>query len=78
MPRISKSAKLYQERRQPEIRVTLRGPGPYVDLNKNPVHTLNLEPPFPTSERGIYGFIGGSSPDSARTAVWPFGDKYAT
>jgi hypothetical protein len=74
MPNISKSAKLYQERRQPDIRKTYRGPGPYVDLWANKAHHLDLAPPLPAPETKI----DTAAPDSTRTTVWPFGDKYAT
>lgn len=73
MPNISKSAKLYQERRQPDIRVTWRGPGPYLSLQNNPATTLKLSPPlpFPDTQRD------NNAPDNTRTVVWPFGDEYA-
>lgn len=77
MPTISRSAKLYQERRQPQFDQTLRGPGPQVYLPDNPVHTIKLEPPLPYPNARL------NNPDSAcgisdtRTQVWPYGDNYA-
>jgi hypothetical protein len=76
MPNISKSAKLYQERRQPDIRTTLRGPGPYLNLDANPVNTLKLEPPLPFPDAQRIN-NGNPPPDAGRTVVWPFGDEYA-
>lgn len=73
MPNINKSAKLYQERRQPDIRKTYRGPGPYVNLNQNPPTTLKLDPPLPSPDTQHES----NAPDNARTVVWPFGDEYA-
>jgi hypothetical protein len=77
MPRISKSAKLYQERRQPNIRETLRGPGPNLFLESNPVNNLKLEPPLPIPETQR-DTNGTPPPDAGRTVVWPFGDEYAS
>lgn len=74
MPNISKSAKLYQERRQPDIRKTHRGPGPYLDLNSNLVNHLPLQPPLPRPDTQI----NPTAPDSVQTQAWPFGDKYTT
>jgi len=77
MPNISKSAKLYQERRQPEIRKTMRGPGPQLYLHDNPANTLKLQPPLPVTE-AVRPTNGNPPPDAGRTVVWPFGDEYAT
>lgn len=73
MPNISKSAKLYQERRQPDIRKTYRGPSGYINLDQNPPVTLNLDPPFPRPDTQH----DNSAPDNTRTVVWPFGDNHA-
>ncbi len=77
MPSVGYSAKLYQERREPQLRTTLRGPGPYVSLWQNPVHRLTLEPPLPTpaAQSGAVGCE--PTPDTGKTQVWPHGDKYA-
>lgn len=74
MPNISKSAKLYQERRQPDIRKTWRGPGPILNLDANLANHLELKPPLPLPETNI----NPTAPDNTKTVVWPFGDKYAT
>ena len=75
MPQIGRSAKLYQERRQPIFQTTLRGPGPRIYLPDNAVNHLNLEPPHATTQSL---FPGCSDPaDTGRTRVWPFGDQYA-
>jgi len=73
MPNISKSAKLYQERRQPDIRKTWRGPGPYLNLKDNLALNLKLQPPLPIPETQI----NPAAPDNTKTEVWPFGDLYA-
>jgi hypothetical protein len=69
MVQINRSARLYQERRQPEIQPTARGPGPIINLPDNPAHHLKLEPPSlkPHCDQG---------PDSTQTRVWPYGDNY--
>ena len=72
MANVNRSAKLYQERRQPGIRSTLRGPGPYLNLSQNPPITLTLAPPFPNKDSQF----DDNAPDNTRTAVWPFGDEY--
>jgi hypothetical protein len=76
MASVGHSAKLYQERRQPQIRSTLRGPGPYVSLWQNAVNHLTLEPPLPAP---VYqsGTNCHSPTDTGKTQVWPHGDKYA-
>lgn len=70
MVQINRSAKLYQERRQPNVQPTMRAPGPQVYLPDNLVHNLKLEPPAaqPCCDEG---------PDRTQTQVWPYGDKYA-
>lgn len=76
MASVGHSAKLYQERRQPDIRTTLRGPGPHVSLWQNIVHHLELESPLPLPE---YQQPDNGCPptDTGRTQLWPHGDKYA-
>jgi hypothetical protein len=76
MANVGHSAKLYQERRQPDIRSTLRGPGPYVALHQNAVHTLELEPPLPLPD---YQQLDNGCPptDTGKTQAWPHGDNYA-
>ena len=67
---ISRSAKLYQERRNAHLQPTMRSPGPQVYLPDNLVNKLKLEPPALP-----HGPDAG--PDQARTQVWPYGDFYA-
>lgn len=73
MPTIGHSAKLYQERREPNVRTTLRGPGPNVYLPDNLVHRIALEAPLPLPIL----LHNNCAPDNARTQVWPHGDKAA-
>ena len=76
MASVGHSAKLYQERREPQIRTTLRGPGPQVSLWQNTAHHLNLEAPLPAPE--FQAPVNGCPPtDTGKTQVWPHGDKYA-
>jgi hypothetical protein len=74
MLHISKSAKLYQERRQPEFQKTMRAPGFQANLAANLVHNLKLEPPFPQPD-----FCKNGHPvtDTGRTQVWPYGDAHS-
>jgi hypothetical protein len=71
---IGRSAKLYQERRQPVFQQTLRSPGPQIYLPDNPVNDLPLEPPLPSPE--IKRIENCTPVDTTLTQVWPYGDKY--
>lgn len=77
MATVGKSAKLYQERRQPYLRETQRGPGPQINLSDNAVHQLPLEPPHPRpglqQPQDCY-----PANDGGQTQVWPHGDKSAS
>lgn len=78
MASVGHSAKLYQERREPYLRTTLRGPGPYVSLWQNAVHHLTLEPPLPAPVyQSASDGCSSPPPDTGKTQVWPHGDKYA-
>jgi hypothetical protein len=77
MVQISRSARLYQERRQPQFQPTIRGPGPQVYLPNNPVHRLTLEPPLPPSPVCTSTEDNIPVTDTNTTQVWPYGDKYA-
>ena len=77
MVQISQSAKLYQERRQPQFQPTMRGPGPQVYLPNNPVHRLTLEPPQLNTQVPCVAADCAPVTDTTRTQVWPYGDKYA-
>ncbi len=72
MPTLSRSAKLYQERRQPELRSTFRGPGPQVNLEANEARTRALAPPLPLPSL-LADQNGAPPPDAGRTHVWPHG-----
>lgn len=76
MAAVGHSAKLYQERREPDIRSTLRGPGPYVSLRQNAAHFLPLEAPLPVPEY-LQPENGCPPTDTGKTQVWPHGDKTA-
>jgi len=71
---IGKSAKLYQERRQPEFQDTLRGPGPQLYLHDNAVNYLPLEPPYKPAT--VHPDVARNNVDTGKTETWPFGDKY--
>jgi len=75
MAQVSRSAKLYQERRQPAFQGTFRSPGLQVNLPDNAVHNLTLNPPHPSPN---YCANGNPITDTGRTQEWPYGDKYAT
>lgn len=77
MATVGKSAKLYQERRQPYLRETQRGPGPQINLADNAVHNLPLEPPLPLPSQQQPQDCYPAN-DSGKTQVWPYGDKYAS
>lgn len=70
MVQVSRSARLYQERRQSNVQATLRSPGPQVYLPDNLVNKLKLEPP--ALQAGC-----DPGPDQTKTTVWPYGDQYA-
>ena len=70
---IGQSAKLYQERRQPNVQPKLRGLGPQVYLQDNAVQTHALEPPLPSSD-----LLHDSRPtDEILIPVRPNGDTTA-
>lgn len=74
MATVGRSAKLYQERRRLYVEGTRRGPGPQIYLPDNAVNNLNLEPPLP-----LPVFLNNPNvPDTTRTEVWPYGDKFSS
>lgn len=73
---ISRSAKLFQERRIPQDRTTRRLPAPRSNLDNNKVHQIPLLPPFPTPE--VLRAQGGQPPDGGLTKVWPYGEEEIT
>ena len=70
-PDLSKSAKLYQERRIPQDRTTRRLPSPRSDLDRNRVHSIPLSPPLPVPD--ALHQAGGKPPDAGHTSIWPWG-----
>ena len=70
---MSQSAKLYQERRIPQDRITRRGPGPRADLSNNLVHTLTMLPPLALPE--ALQEENNHPPDAGNTKPWPHADQ---
>jgi len=70
-PQLTKSAKLYQERRQPQHRNTRRHPGMHHDFDMNAANHLELRAPFPTIE--TLHIENDKPPDAGRTDIWPWG-----
>lgn len=70
-PHLSRSAKLYQERRIPAAQATRRMPSPRFDAEHNQVHFIPLTTPLPTAE--ILQDQGGHPPDAGATQPWPHG-----
>lgn len=70
-PELSRSAKLYQERREPEHRTTRRRPNAHLDLGENAAHTVEMQPPYPTID--VLHAEDDQPPDAAATEVWPHG-----
>ena len=75
-PTLSKSARLYQERRIPQDRTTRRLPAPRSDLGRNAVHSLPLSPPFPIP--AVLQREGDHPPDAHLTEPWPHGEAEIT
>lgn len=71
MVQLSRSAKLYQERRIPQDRRTMRRPGPRISLEQHPTQHIPLAPPFPSPE--VKRAEQPSDPDSPLTLPWPHG-----
>jgi len=72
-PVISMSAKLYQERKQPEHRTTRRRPALWHDIGLNAAHGVELEPPYPPP--WVLHREDDKPPDAADTEPWPWGEK---
>ena len=68
---LSRSAKLFQERRLPDDRLTRRRPGPRMNVDANLVRHLPLSPPLPLVE--ILRNESDGSPDQGLTVPWPRG-----
>lgn len=75
-PTLSRSAKLYQERRLPGDRTTRRLPSPRFDPSRSPVHRLPLSPPFPTP--AVLQKQDRQPPDAGLTRPWPYGEEEVT
>lgn len=72
-PTLSKSAKLYQERRYPEGRTTRRLPTPRTNLGRGLWHQIPLNPPHPIPE--VLQDEGDHPPDAHLTTPWPHGEE---
>lgn len=75
-PQLSRSAKLFQERRIPKDRTTRRLPSPRSNLSRNLIHQIPLTPPLPTT--AVLQKEGGHPPDAGLTLPWPFGSEEIT
>lgn len=67
MPAISRSARLYQERRLPDDRTTRRLPSMRTNLSVHPLHRFPLKDPYPNPEQ----MTTQQPPDASHTFVWP-------
>lgn len=67
MPVISRSARLYQERRLPGDRTTRRLPSMRTNLSIHPLHRSTLKEPHPNPEQMTIQ----QPPDAGHTFVWP-------
>lgn len=80
---LSRSAKLYQERRQPEHRTTRRTPGLHQDVALNAARRVALHPPHPSPQRlraaepGCCDLPGQAAgpPDGGLTTPWLHGSE---
>lgn len=73
---VSRSAKLFQERRIPQDRTTRRLPSPRSNMDNNKVHQIPLLPPYPTPD--VIRAEGGQPPDGGLTKIWPYGAEEIT
>jgi hypothetical protein len=69
---LSRSAKLYQERRIPQDRTTRRLPNARTNLSMHPTHRIPFAPPYPTPE--VLRKEQSSDPDAQLTVPWPHGE----
>ncbi len=70
-PPLTKSAKLYQERRDPKNRNTRRLPGLHHDFGMNAANTMPMRAPLPTIE--TLHIENDKPPDAGLTDIWPWG-----
>lgn len=64
---ISKSARLYMERKLKKLYPTLRSPNPRINLSANPVNTLPLEP----QQYNPKYLFRSNAVDGGETKEWP-------
>ena len=70
--RISKSAKLYMQRKAPHTQETLRSDGPRMMHGLNPARFAAVGPPIPSI--AVDRALGASQPDVGATGLWPAGE----
>lgn len=70
-PELSRSAKRYQELREPEHRTTRRRPSPHLDRRDNGAHSLEMKPPYPLYD--VLHAEDDKPPESGLTSPWPHG-----
>jgi len=68
---IARSAKLYQERRQPQFNTTRRAPGPRYAQGVGLFHSFRLQPPYPPATAKLAQ--DQQPPDAGATTPWPHG-----
>lgn len=67
---LSRSLRLFQERRIPQDRMTMRLPGPRLDMQQNLVHSIPLTAPYPLP--AVLAIEQRSTPDTGHTGIWPW------
>jgi hypothetical protein len=72
-PQLSRSAKLYQERRLPNDRLTRRLPTARSDFDRCLAHSLPLTPPLPIPD--LLRGDAAQPPDAGLTTPWPTGEE---
>lgn len=68
LPPLTRSAKLYQERRMGKTRPTWRRPGPRLAIDSNEGHRFGLSPPFPLAD--ATRSLADRPPDADTTLPW--------
>jgi hypothetical protein len=71
---ISRSARLFQERRLFRSRLTERRPGPKIVPAANPAQYIPLHPPYPLPAV-VLKQTTGNTPTAGKTQPWVWGDK---
>jgi len=67
MPPLSKSARLYQERRLPDDRTTRRLPSLRTNMSVHPLHRYPVTNLYPSPEQSTTA----QPPDAGHSNVWP-------